>query len=244
MSQLPTAQLLETWECGLDLPPVLRTLTLLGATRESATIEELANLTIGALDQQLLHLREETFGGSLNGITTCPACGEKLELSLNIGDLYLDSEEQPPASLALEQGGYSIKFRLPNGSDLLALEREADTNRDRMRLLDRCILSAWRESAQISPADLPGEIVTTIAARMAEADPQADILISLQCPQCAHTWRAPLDISSFFWSELDAWAGQLLREVHAFALAYGWNETEILSLSPTRRRIYLEMIGQ
>ena len=244
MGQLPAAQLLETWECGLGLPPVLRSLTLLGATRESATIEELATLTIGALDQQLLHLREETFGGCLNGITTCPTCGEKLEMSLNIGDLYLNSEGQPPPFLMLEQNGYSIRFRLPNGSDLLALEREADSNRDRIRLLGRCILSAWREKAEIAPADLPDEIVTAIAARMAESDPQADILISLQCPQCAHTWRAPLDISSFFWSELDAWAGQLLREVHAFALAYGWNEGEILSLSPTRRRIYLEMISQ
>jgi len=244
MGQLPTAQLLETWECGLGLPPVLRTLTLLGATMESATIEELATLTIGALDQQLLHLREQTFGGCLNGITTCPACGEKLEMSLNIGDLYLNSEGQPPSSLTLEQDGYSIRFRLPNGADLLALEREAENNRDRIRLLGRCILSAWRETTEISPADLPDEIVTAIAAEMAEADPQADILISPQCPQCAHTWRAPLDISSFFWSELDAWAGQLLREVHAFALAYGWHEAEILSLSPKRRRIYLEMISQ
>jgi hypothetical protein len=244
MGQLPAAQLLETWESGLGLPSVLRTLTLLGATRESATIEELATLTIGALDQQLLHLREETFGGCLNGITTCPACGEKLEMNLNIGDLYLNSDGQPPSFLTLEQNGYSVRFRLPNGSDLLALEREADCNRDRMRLLGRCILSAWRETAEIPPADLPDEIVTAIAARMAEADPQADILILLQCPQCAHSWHAPLDISSFFWSELDAWAGQLLREVHAFALAYGWNEAEILSLSPTRRRIYLEMISQ
>ena len=244
MGQLPAAQLLETWECGLGLPPVLRTLTMLGAPRETATVEELANLTIGALDQQLLHLREQTFGGSLNGVTTCPACGEKLEMNLNIGDLYLNSKGQPPASLTLEQSGYTVEFRLPNGADLLALEREADSNRDRMRLLDRCILSARCETAEIPPADLTGEIVTAIAARMAEADPQADILISLHCPQCAHTWRAPLDISSFFWSELDAWAGQLLREVHAFALAYGWNEAEILSLSPTRRRIYLEMISQ
>jgi len=244
MGQLPAAQLLETWECGLGLPPVLRTLTMLGAARETATVEELANLTIGELDQRLLHLHEQTFGGCLNGVTNCPACSEKLEMSLNIGDLYLRSEEQPPTSLTLEQNGYTVEFRLPNGADLLALEREADSNRDRMRLLDRCILSASRETAQIPPADLPDEIVTTIAARMAAADPQADILISLQCPQCAHTWRAPLDISSFFWSELDAWAGQLLREVHAFALAYGWNEAEILSLSPTRRRIYLEMISQ
>jgi hypothetical protein len=244
MSTLPTVQLLETWERGLGLPPALRTLTLLGASWENPTLDRLADLTIGELDRRLLNLREQTFGGCLNGITTCPICGEKLEISLNIADLYVSAADESPASFTLEQSGYNLKFRLPNGSDLLAIERDADVTHDRMRLLRRCILSASRGTVEIAAADLPDEIVTAIAAKMAEADPQADILISLRCPQCAHRWSAPLDISSFFWSELDAWAVQLLRDVHAFALAYGWNETDILSLSATRRRLYLEMIGK
>jgi hypothetical protein len=244
MSTPPTAQLLETWERGLGLPPALRTLTLLGASWRDPTLDRLADLTIGELDRRLLNLREQTFGGCLNGITTCPACSEKLEISLNVADLYVKSSNELPASLMFEQSGYRIKFRLPNGSDLLALEQDADITHDRMRLLRRCILSACRETVEIPAANLPDEIITAIAAKMAEADPQADMLISLRCPQCAHRWHAPLDISSFFWSELDAWAAQLLRDVHAFALAYGWNETDILSLSATRRRLYLEMIGK
>jgi hypothetical protein len=244
MSTQPTAQLLETWERGLDLPPALRTLTLLGASWGQPTLDRLADLPIGELDRRLLQLREQTFGGCLNGITKCPACGEKLEISLNIADLYVRSADEPPASLQFEQSGYSVKFRLPNGSDLLALEQDADLTHDRMRLLRRCILSACCETAEIPVTSLPDEIVTAIAAKMAEADPQADMLISLRCPQCTHSWHAPLDISSFFWSELDAWAAQLLRDVHAFALAYGWTERDTLSLSPARRRLYLEMIGK
>ena len=44
----------------------------------------------------------------------------------------------------------------------------------------------------------------------------------LTCPQCSHHWHAPLDIVSFVWSEIHAWAVRLLHDVHALALAYGW----------------------
>jgi hypothetical protein len=65
----------------------------------------------------------------------------------------------------------------------------------------------------------------------------------LTCPQCAHQWQAPLDIVSFLWSEVHAWAIRLLREIHELASAYGWSEAEILALSPWRRRAYLELVN-
>jgi hypothetical protein len=76
---------------------------------------------------------------------------------------------------------------------------------------------------------------------MAEADPQADVQLNLSCPQCAAAWSAPFDIEAFLWTEIAAWAGRTLQEVHGLARAYGWREQDILSLSATRRRIYLEM---
>jgi hypothetical protein len=51
------------------------------------------------------------------------------------------------------------------------------------------------------------------------------------------------DAGSFFWSELGAWARRLLHEIHSLARAYGWSESEILTLSPARRQAYLELIG-
>ena len=53
-----------------------------------------------------------------------------------------------------------------------------------------------------------------------------------------------LDIASFVWSEIHAWAIRLLHDVHALALAYGWREVDILTMSPWRRQAYLELIGQ
>ena len=54
-------------------------------------------------------------------------------------------------------------------------------------------------------------------------------------------WSAPLDVPAFVWAEVDAWTRRLLVEVHSLAAAYGWNEHEILALSPVRRLSYLEL---
>jgi hypothetical protein len=90
---------------------------------------------------------------------------------------------------------------------------------------------------------VPDEVANILSERMAHADPQADIRLSLICPQCAHGWQSPLDIVTFLWSELHAWAIRMLREVHALASAYGWHEVEILTMTPRRRAAYLDLIG-
>ena len=78
---------------------------------------------------------------------------------------------------------------------------------------------------------------------MAEVDPQADVQMDLTCPACGHQWQALFDIESFFWREISAWANRILREVHALASAYGWRESDILSMSTWRRQTYLNLIG-
>ena len=40
----------------------------------------------------------------------------------------------------------------------------------------------------------------------------------------------------FLLRRLDGQAGQLLREVHVLARAYGWREPDVLALTPRRRR--------
>ena len=81
-------------------------------------------------------------------------------------------------------------------------------------------------------------------AAMAAADPQAEIEISLECPACTCHWTEIFDIDSFFWTELQAWAARILREIHQLASAYGWSEREILALPPLRRNTYLNLIAE
>ena len=79
---------------------------------------------------------------------------------------------------------------------------------------------------------------------MEEMDPQGDILLDISCISCGHSWKIVFDIVTFFWTEIDAWAHRILREVHDLAKAYGWREADILAMSPWRRQIYLEMVGE
>ncbi|MEO7598504.1 MAG: phage baseplate protein, partial [Opitutus sp.] len=92
-------------------------------------------------------------------------------------------------------------------------------------------------------AQIPESAIPRIVDAMAEGDPQANLSLDLKCPACAHAWSETFDIVEFLWTELDALAERLLREVHQLATAYGWTETDVLALSPQRRARYLDLIG-
>ena len=153
----------------------------------------------------------------------------------------------PPESvveMALVSGDYQVDFRLPDSLDLCELETDAGSEGDfSLRLLQSCVTNATDGSHPLAAADLPADLVQRISERMSQADPQADISLSLECPDCSHRWSEPFDIASFLWREVSTWASRTLFDVHQLAAAYGWSEAESLSMSPRRRGFYLEMIA-
>jgi hypothetical protein len=226
MHALSATELLSVWEFGSSQVPLQRALSMLAAASPEASSDSLARLTIGHRDARLLALREMTFGSELTGVTNCPECGEKIELSFNSSDIRPLTETEPPTELAVKSNGFEVRFRLPTSADLLAVNSAE-------QLLERCLLSGANR--------LTEDLVPPVSEKMSSADPMADIHLALNCPSCEHKWQAPFDIVAFLWREISAAARRLLREVHTLASAYGWTETEILALSPVRRRIYLEM---
>jgi uncharacterized protein (UPF0212 family) len=243
---LSAAELLDVWERGLTQPPVQRALTLAAAAYPGASLETLANLSIGQRDSSLLTLREQTFGPQLVSLVMCPGCSERLELTFAVADVRTTAISFGAKSAAVLRFGvadYEVSFRLPNSLDLFAIDGSQDVVASRQLLLQRCLLAAEHQGKEQSANQLPAEIVEAVVERMAQADPQADVQLALSCPQCGHQWQAAFDIVSFFWSEIDAWASRLLREVHVLASAYSWREADILALSPWRRQLYLEMIS-
>jgi hypothetical protein len=122
-----------------------------------------------------------------------------------------------------------------------------DAREGRMMLARRCLLGARRGEPRAEPVELPDELpeqlMSELAARMIEHDPQAEVLLDLDCPACGHSWLVVFDIASFLWGEISALARRLLRDVHSLARAYGWSESDILSMSDARRQFYLEMVN-
>jgi hypothetical protein len=109
-------------------------------------------------------------------------------------------------------------------------------------LFERCLLSVSCDGQMCKLDNLPDEILSKVEAAMSAADPQAEVQLDLFCPSCQHNWLATFDIASFLWSEINVWAQRLLNEVHLLAKAYAWREADILAMSPTRRRFYLERV--
>ncbi len=248
MEPLTAVQLLNAWERGADQNPIERALTLLAAASPDEKRESLAQLPIGTRDAMLLTLRERTFGPQLVSVASCPNCGERLELAFDIAGIRSsgtrtggESEEEAPI-ITSSVAGEMLAFRLPNSADLLAIGETRDVASARRALLESCLLGGSARHDH-EPREWPEAFTDQVSARMAEADPQANVQVALACPNCGHAWQETFDIGSFFWTESDAWARRLLSEVHALASAYGWRETEILALGPRRRQAYLELIG-
>jgi uncharacterized protein (UPF0212 family) len=242
MRPLSAAELVAIYEWGQARPLVECGLRLLETACSELTRDVVASLSIGRRDLRLLTLREWCFGPELGSVAGCPRCGERLEHVFTAGEIRSVESGDPPESLTVKCDGYTVRFRLPNSADLLAIAECLDAENARARLLGRCVLSAISGDEQDVAEPLPAPVVAAIADRMGEADPHGDIRLGLTCPVCGHAWSEVFDILAFFWSEIAVWARRLLHEVHLLASAYGWRESDILSMSSWRRREYLGMV--
>ena len=143
----------------------------------------------------------------------------------------------------LTVGEYDLRFRPLDSRDLAEAALRRGRAEARAALVSRCLIDARRGGELVRPSDLPEEVVASLAERASECDPHAEVLLGLDCGGCGHHWTPLFDIASFFWREIAAEAKRLLLAVHALASAYGWRESEVLSMSAARRQMYLEMIS-
>jgi hypothetical protein len=242
MHPLSARELLDIWETSARQPLVQRALRLLGAAQPDTTYDALAQLPIGQRDAQLLSLREWLFGTPLVGVVSCPQCGERLQLTLSTPELHVTPGVGSDV-LSLTIADYSIRYRLPNSADLLALAKCDSAEAGRTLLLNRCLQTVQRDNVDQVIDALPADVIEAITAHMAQADPRADLQFDLNCPVCRYRWLAAFDVVAFLWNEIDSWAHRVLRDVHILASAYGWSEVDILTMSATRRQSYLDLIS-
>lgn len=251
MRPLSASDLLGIWETGASGLPTQQALVILQSAFPQVTDARLAQLTVGQRDAWLLRLRELTFGPQFKGLADCPVCHERLELEFDASDLLTPSAALPdpetteplnPES-SFCQEAYAVTYRLPTNADLASLSALTDAALARQQLLQTCVTSVQCEGEATTVSDLPAEVLHALIEHMGEAEPLANLILSANCPVCGHTWPIIFDIVSYFWTEINAWATRLIREVHGLASAYGWPEAEILAMSAWRRQRYLELIG-
>lgn len=237
---VPSAMdLLRVWEASQHQSSAQQALLLLTVAHPEQSWEAVAHMTVGQRDGHLLNLRQQLFGSQLACVANCPSCQERLELSLAIADLKVSA---PPSAdpFTLAVADYEIQFRLPNGGDLVAIATETDPEQAQQILLNACLL-AVRYQEQPCEEELPAVILAKLIDTIAELDPQANVQLALTCPDCMHQWLLSFDIASFLQGEIQVWAYRLLQDVHRLARAYGWSEADVVTMSPLRRQMYVEM---
>ncbi len=233
--------MLDAWERGLARAPPAQALALLAAAMPEAGEDVLAALPLGVRDGLLLDLREILFGSQLNAVADCPGCGERLETQFPVEAIRDRAAPAPPAEIAVEIDGASLRCRPPATTDLLAIPAGADATAARDVLLARCVVGARGPDGGAVAATLTPAAAAQISSALAAADPQAAIDLALECPACATRFAAAFDIAGWLVAEVHVWAQRMLGEVAILARAFGWREADVLALGPARRRAYLEL---
>jgi hypothetical protein len=234
--ELTSHALMNAWEQGLAVPPLARPATLAAVAWPEAPRAE--RLPIGVCDTMMLAVHVGTFGAATSAVASCPGCGETVEVEVDAAEvlaglpaLSADEYRTEEAEIA----GHTVRFRLPTYLDLVQAAQSVDGDRPvRDLLTDRCV--TLKDGGR-----LPPELVAEVSERIREADPGANVRLRVQCPYCEHDWACPWEVASFVWAEIDIAARALLDAVAELAARYGWRESDILDMTPARRRAYLEL---
>ena len=236
MTPLAESALLEVWDRVGTAPQPLRPAVLLDALRAGMgeAGDPADSLPIGRRDRALIGLRRRLFGSRMRCAANCPRCAARVELDL---DLDRMQAEATPAELALvRMKGGTLRLRPPTTRDIARVLAGPASGRVEA-LVRRCALD-------LLPDPLPPALVEAASVALHEADPDAEIVLTLTCPDCGTAWDAPFDIAACLWGDILLAARRLLHEVHHLATAYGWSEAEILAVPPRRRREYLLIGGR
>lgn len=245
-------------ELSANLLPLERTRLLIArcvtrfAGQDGAEADVFRNLSMGDLQALLLQVRRMTFGERMECLLTCPACGERMDFQLNTDALLLPAAEHMQGSCEEEftAGGVSfrVKFHIPTAGDVEdVLRKKPGALHTAVRaLMAQCVESVHRRDEPdeaVPAAQWPAELISQISPRMAELDPQAELKLQLRCPACRHEFTTFFDTCNFFFQELSERERLLREEVHQLALSYHWSESDILQMTPRKRKLYLELLA-
>jgi hypothetical protein len=231
MPALSSFGVLELWEKGMSLHPLDRGLLALSVADPVGTAA-VADWPLGHRNRALLDLHASWFGPRLEGWTSCPSCGDKVEFELDARELVRAAPSEPPPD-AVMVGAYA--FRPPTSRDLAHVVAR-DAAASATGLLDRC------RTGGPEPPEWTGDLLEAVEDTLASADPLAETRLALSCPSCQREWDDAFDIGRFLWAEVESRARRVLWEVHTLASAYGWTESETLALGDARRAMYLEIV--
>src|SRR6266542_228045 len=225
----------EYTELGATTANAIALLALLLDHDATAGANELraADLVAADRDRLLAAVYKRAFGDRIESTLTCSRCGQPFDLFFSLDRLInsvTDTEVAGCKAIGDEkfEAANGVSFRLPTGNDELAGAGMAPEAMQSL-LLSRCTSEGqW-------PGDPAGfeEMLEQVA-------PLIDLELLAQCPECNHSHMVQFDIQTYLLGSIMAERRRLLAEINRIARAYSWSLEEILSLSRTDRRQFVE----
>jgi hypothetical protein len=246
-SSVRAETLLDLADRGEGTGVIDRALTL--AEVAGADPERLRTEPLGRLHAAVLEFRAAFAGPRLDSVATCPNCGAVVEFALDVEALLALGDDHPEQSERPARGSFTfvpdatgtdpleVRWRAPSAADVQELAGTADAA---AALRARCVEVIGPDGSRART--LPDALINRLEGELSGADPLAELLVSLDCPECGAGFDADLDPAGFVWAEVEARARRVLIEVDALARAYGWTEAEVLALSDARRAAYLSIV--
>lgn len=207
----------------------------------------LKKMSLGDRVSLLLNLRKLMKGDNISCTINCPKCGNAMSADISITKLLETTSaklENDYCELTDDHdGGLSFHVRPLTAEDQdLCLSKTLTTESLKQNLAKACIVQS--ESSLQLPASLSETLIEDIGSRLAEIDPLSDISLNLSCPECDHSFQASFDAEEYIMNEIGPRNYKELEcDVHWLAFHYHWSEQEILSLSTTRRKRYIELVN-
>jgi hypothetical protein len=213
MKVLTEKDILDIWEAGQNRPLWFKAMLILAHALPDKKNSQLADMTIGQRNFNLLKLRQLMAGSSLDSVVHCPQCSEPMEFKMNTEGIFsITPAEDTNREFSIVLQGTTLSFRALTSRVLAAFSDCIDPEIARSILVERCIISAVKEETPLNKENIPGAIIRELGEKMAETyDPHVEVRFALECPNCQHSWSALFDIVSYFWSEIDAQAQRLLQ---------------------------------
>ena len=185
--------------------------------------------------QALLAIAIKTRGSRLvlHAICPDPACGERIELPL---DLTMFQQADLEETFVFDIDGRALQVRLPNGADQrrwLQHREEAVT-----ALAKNLVIKV----DGVRPGDdwhFRDEWIDDFSVALEAHDALMTLQLNSACPACGRELKIAVDLEAQLLTSLSQVQRQLLLDVHLLALAYHWSERDVLALPTRRRHFYL-----
>jgi len=230
--------LLAAWDAASAAPDVAKGCAVLAAA-EVIDRDAAFDLPLGLLGELALRCHIEMNGVELDGMAACPACLSGLEISLALDALLPAAGPNPPPTRDVVLTGRRVTARAPTVRDLLAAAAASDP---RSVIVGRCVREAG--GAPVDVSGLDDADLEPLDAALEDLTGAGLATLRAACPGCGAEVVSVLDPGALLWDRVRLAAPALLRDVAVLARAFGWRESDVLALPPSRRRAYLELAGR